>query len=169
MGHIEATHMAELDPFELLPEPLARIQFRGVGRQAFQMEALRRAVGQEFFDDVAAVDRRAIPANHDLARHLPQQVFEKCDPVVRVEGVALAMEVERALGREGAARGEMVARAPLPQDGRVAHRRIRAYHTGQGIEAGFVYEEAGLPLGLRPFLMAGQVCSRQCAMAASSR
>jgi hypothetical protein len=51
----------------------------------------------------------------------------------------------------------------------MADGRRGANHTGQRVEPGFVYEEDVLLLGLRPFLMAGQVPWRQRAMATSSR
>jgi hypothetical protein len=152
-----------------MPEALLRVQLWGIGRQAFQVEALRRAVGQERFDGVAAVDRRAIPDEDHPAGHLPQQVLEKRDHGVSVDGAVLAVEVELALGRDGADSGEMVVGAPLPQNGRLAHRRLGAHDTGQGIESGIVSEEDGLPLGLRPLLRAGQISSRQWAIAASLR
>jgi hypothetical protein len=63
----------------------------------------------------------------------------------------------------------MIAGPPLVQDGRLAHRHIRAHHAGEGIEAGFIDEEDPLLLGLRPLLIAGHVSSRQRASAASSR
>lgn|GEM_PF-1159926 len=169
MWDIEAAQIAQFDPFELLPEAFIRVQLRGIGRQTFQVEALRRAVGQERFDGVAAVDRRAIPDQHHPARHLAQQVFEKRDHVGRVDGAILAMKVELAPGRDGADGGEMIAGVPLPQDRCVAHWCIRAYDAGQGIESRFVYEEDGLLLGLRPLLIAGHLSSRHWAMAVSSR
>jgi hypothetical protein len=61
------------------------------------------------------------------------------------------------------------AAGDLAQDGCLPHRRIGAHHTGQRIEARFVYEEEALLLALCPFLMADQVSSRQWVMAASSR
>jgi hypothetical protein len=36
MRNIEAAHIAELDPFELLPETLARIQLRRIRRHALR-------------------------------------------------------------------------------------------------------------------------------------
>ena len=56
MRNIEAAHITEFDPFELLPEALARIQFRRIRRQALQVKALRRATGQELLDDTTAVN-----------------------------------------------------------------------------------------------------------------
>jgi hypothetical protein len=63
----------------------------------------------------------------------------------------------------------MVAGPPLAHNGRLAHRRIGAHDTGKGINPGLVSEEEALLLGLRPLLIAGQVSSRQQAIAASSR
>jgi hypothetical protein len=40
MCDVKTAHIVQLDPFELLPEALARVQLRGVGRQALQVEAL---------------------------------------------------------------------------------------------------------------------------------
>jgi hypothetical protein len=74
MWDIEAAYIAELNPFELLPEPLARVELRGIGRQALQMEVVR-AVREKLLDGVAAVNGRAIPDDHHPARHLAQQML----------------------------------------------------------------------------------------------
>jgi hypothetical protein len=126
MGDIDATHVAQLNAFELLPEPLARIQFRGIGRQTLHMQPLCCPIREELSDGMATVDGSAIPDDDHAA-------------------------------------------GDLAQDGCLPHRRIGAHHTGQRIEARFVYEEEALLLTLRPFLMADQVSSRQWVMAASSR
>ena len=102
------------------------------------MQALRRAIGQKVPDDLTSMDRRAIPDDHDPARHFAQEVLEKRDDVVRVDGMILAVEVELALGRDGTDGREVVARAPLPQDWSLAHRGVGADDAGQGIEARFV-------------------------------
>ena len=57
MTQVETAHIPQFDPFELLPEALTRVQLRRIGRQAFQAEALGGAIGQEFLDRVATVDR----------------------------------------------------------------------------------------------------------------
>ena len=53
----EAAHLAQLDSLELLPEPLVRVQLRGIGRQTLQVDALRRAVPGEI---LTGVDEAAI-------------------------------------------------------------------------------------------------------------
>jgi hypothetical protein len=101
MGHVEAADMAPLDAFEVLPEPLARVQLRSIAREALQMPALGGAMGEEVSDDLTAMERRAIPDEHHPAGYLAQQMLEKGDDVARVDRVILAVEVACTLGRDG--------------------------------------------------------------------
>jgi hypothetical protein len=98
MPNREAAHISEFDALQVGSEALAGIQFSGIGGEALHTEPLRRAIGQELCDEVTAVDRRAISDNHHLARHLPQQVLEKRDHIVRIDSTVLAVEGELALG-----------------------------------------------------------------------
>ena len=82
MGKIDAAHIPQLNSFELLPEALTRIQVRGIRREPFDVEALRRAIGQELFDHVTAMNRGPIPDQHHAAGHLAQQMLQKGDHVV---------------------------------------------------------------------------------------
>jgi hypothetical protein len=75
MTQIEAAKVTQLYPLQLLPHPLVRIQFGGTSGQALQMESLGRSVGQELFDDTAAVTRGAIPDDDDAAGNLSQDVL----------------------------------------------------------------------------------------------
>jgi hypothetical protein len=68
---------AQIDPFELRPEALPRIQLRGIGGQAFHVHPLRRTIRQESLDRMTAVDRRPIPDNDHAAGHLTQEVFQE--------------------------------------------------------------------------------------------
>ncbi len=169
MTQVETAQIAQLDPFELLPEPLTRIEFGGVCRQAFQVDTLGCPIRQESFDDMAAVDRRAIPENHHPARDLAQQMLEKRDDVCGIERAVLAVEVQLTLGRYRGDGREMVAGVPLPQDGGLADWGVGTHDTREGIKPGLIYEEDGLLLGFRPLLRAGQMSSRQRVIAASSR
>jgi hypothetical protein len=47
MGQIEATHMASLDPFEVGPQPLTRMQLRSIGRELLQVDPVGCAVRQK--------------------------------------------------------------------------------------------------------------------------
>jgi hypothetical protein len=169
MWDIAAADMASFDPFARLPDALARIELRSIARQRFEREAGRCAVREKLPDGVAAVNRGPIPEEPHPARDLAQQVLKKRDHVVRIDRAVLAVAGERTLGREGADGGEMLASVPVPQDRRLPHWRIGTHDTGQGLESRLIEEEDRLLLGLGPLLMAGQVSSRQRAMAASSR
>jgi hypothetical protein len=115
------------------------------------------------------VNRRPISEDHEAAGHLPEHVIEKGDDIGGIDGLAMVMKIQLALGRDGADGRTVVAGPSLPENRCVAHRGIRPDHTGQWIESGFIYEEDALPVGLCPLLRAGYVSSRQRAMAASSR
>ena len=71
----QAAHMPAFDALEVCPETLAGIQFWGIGGEALHLEPWRRASGQELLDEMAAVDRRAIPHDHQRARHLAEQML----------------------------------------------------------------------------------------------
>src|SRR5882724_3144144 len=114
MRQVNTTDVAQLHAFELLPDSLIRVQLRGIGRQALQVQSLCRALGQELLDGVAAVDRRAIPNEHQPARHLPQQVLEESHDVAGIKHMALAMEIQLALRGDRTDGGEMVTAPPLP-------------------------------------------------------
>src|SRR5919198_1041780 len=128
------------------------------------MEAWQRPIRQECLKGMAAVDGRAIPDDHHPARDLPQQMLQG-DHIYRIDGAVLMMKIELALRRDRTEGGDVIAGPPCPQDRRLADRCIGPDDAGQGIAAGFVDKEDGLPLGFRPLLIAGQVWSRPWAMA----
>jgi hypothetical protein len=110
---IQAAHVAQLDSLQLGPEALARIQFRGIRRQALQMDALRRAVREELGDGATAVNRCPIPYDDHLPGDFTPQVLKKGDDVVRIKGTVLVVEVQPPLGRNRGDGRQMIARPPL--------------------------------------------------------
>ena len=76
LRQVKTTQVSQLHAFELLLDALIRVQFGSVSWEAFNVQPLRRAIRQEVFADVTAVNRRAIPDDHYVAGHLAQQVFE---------------------------------------------------------------------------------------------
>ena len=165
----KAADIPELNPLQMCPKSLAGVQFRGIGRQTLHVEPWRRAVTQERFDELTAVNRGPIPDDDHPAGHLPQRVLQKGHYIHRIEGAVLAMEIQPPLWGDGADGREMIASPPLLQDRGLSNRRIGADDAGQRIEPGFIDKKDASPLGLRPLLMAGQVSWRQRAMATSSR
>jgi len=169
MRQIDTADMAELDSLQVCPEALARVQRRGIGGQTLHVESRGRPIGQELFDDVAAVKGRSIPDDDHAAGHLTQEMFQNGDHIRRIAWAVLAGEIPLGLGRAGTDGREVIAGPPRPQDGRVPHWGRAADDARHGIDPGRVYEENGLLLDLRPCLMAGQGSWRPWAMAASSR
>ena len=55
MREVQAAEITQLDPLQVAPEAFARIQLRRIGGQSLEVEALRRAVGQECLDGMAAM------------------------------------------------------------------------------------------------------------------
>jgi hypothetical protein len=165
----QAAHIPELDSCQMSPQALARIQLRGIRRQALSMESFRSARRQELLDRVTAMDRRAILEDHQATSHFAPQMLQKGHDISRVEGRFLAVKVQRTREGDGADGREMSAGPPLLQHGRLAHGGIGPDDAGQGREPRFVYAKDALRLDVCPLLMAGHVSCRQRAMAASSR
>src|ERR671917_2601458 len=108
MRQVNTTDVAQLDPFELLPEALPRVELWGIGWQAFQVDPLRRAIGQKLANDVTAVDRGPIPDQDQAAGYLAQQVLQEGHHVRRAHRVILTLEIQLALRRDGTDRREML-------------------------------------------------------------
>src|SRR5919201_2405765 len=69
---IAATHIAQFDALERVPEPLSWVQLGRVGRQGLEVQTLGRTVGQEVLDDLGTMDGRAIPDDQQLARDVSE-------------------------------------------------------------------------------------------------
>ena len=135
MPQVDTAHIPQLDAFELLPDALGRIELRGIRRQTLQVEALRGPVREELSNGLAAVNGRAIPDDHQPARHLTQQVLQKGHHIRRIQGVVLAVDIPLALGRDRTDGGEVITGPPVPQDRRVPHGGVGAHDARQGIKA----------------------------------
>ena len=114
MTPIATAKVTPLHALKPLPHTLVRVQFRGIGGQALQMESWGRSVGQALCDDTAAVNRGAIPDDTDAAGHLSQEVLSEGDHVCRIDGVVLAVEVECSLRGYRPDGRKMITRPPLP-------------------------------------------------------
>src|SRR5918999_3265744 len=108
MRDVDAAQIAEFYPFELFPQALARIELRRIGREPLQVHPLGRATRQELLDNLTAMNGGAIPDDDHAAGHLAEERLQKGDDISRVHRVILRMEVEFALGRDGADRRQMV-------------------------------------------------------------
>jgi hypothetical protein len=108
----KAAHIPEFDTLQVCPETLAGIQFWGIGGETLDLEPWRGAVGQELLDEVAAVDRCAVPNDHHRARHLAEQMLQERDDIGGIDGLVLAVEIQLARRRYRTDGREVVTRPP---------------------------------------------------------
>ena len=141
MTNGKAAHIPEFDALQVGPQALVGIEFWGVGGEALHsprhndlLEPWRRAIGQELVDEMAAVDRRAVPNDHQRTRHLAEQMLQERDNVGGIDDLVLAVEIELAPRRDRTDGGQMVTGVPLPQNGGLAYRGIGTDDAGQGVE-----------------------------------
>jgi hypothetical protein len=104
MREIDATEISPLAPFQRFPQAFPRLEFGGIRRQALQMHPWGCAIGQAGLADLTAMHGGAIPDDDHTAGNLAEERLQKGDAISRVHRVVLRLEVELALGREGADR-----------------------------------------------------------------
>jgi hypothetical protein len=166
---VPAADVPQLDPLEVIPDALVRVQLRRVAGQLLQADALGPAPGQEVLDRLPAMDRRAVPDHQQLAGDVAEQVPEEADDVRALGGPLPDHHQQPPFGRDAAADRQVVAAQPQAQDRRLPARGVRADEPRQQVEAGFVYPDDGPAFLVSPFLSAGQRSACQAAIAASSR
>lgn len=69
---VAAAAVRELGAFEQVPDALVGIELRRIGRQAFQVQPLRRPRREEVLHRAAAVDGSAVPDYEQRAAYLAQ-------------------------------------------------------------------------------------------------
>src|SRR5690349_7248609 len=82
---IVTADITEFAVLEVAPEPIHRVQFRRIARQAFKLDAPSGARGQEILDHLAAVDRGTIPDHQQLRRDMPQELTQESHDVLTGE------------------------------------------------------------------------------------
>ena len=82
------------------PDVLHRVQFRRVGRQVLRLQAAFLAA-DELLRDFAAVARKPIPNQQDVAINVAEQVFEELDDLRGLDGLFEDLKVEIPEGDTG--------------------------------------------------------------------
>src|SRR5579871_5543176 len=82
----------------MAPHIFNRIEFRRVSGQAFQDEALSGG-GEVILDQETAMNRRAIPKDHDFAGDVPSQVPEKLDDLGAFDAALMDLKVKPPQGQ----------------------------------------------------------------------
>jgi hypothetical protein len=132
-----------------VPEALGRVQLWRVGRQAFEAQAVGRALGEEVLDNLGAVDRRAIPDHQQPAGDLSQQVLEEAHHVRAAQGVVAHLEQDAAGRGHPADERQVIAGEGHVQDGHLPTRGVGADHRRQQVAAGLVDPDDGAPFRYR--------------------
>src|SRR5439155_2500390 len=118
---------------QITPNVFHGIEFGGVGREVFQIEAEMPV--KERFDFSGPVGARAIPDHHEVSRQLAEQLQEKVQGSIRVDvlvGVQTEVEVKSvASGRHGQrahTRDLLTGPAALIENGDRKSTRLNSSH-----------------------------------------
>jgi len=152
---------------EMAPHIFDRIEFRRVSGQAFQNHAPSGG-GDVILDQQTAMDRRAIPKDHDFAGDVPSQVPEKLDDLWAFDAALMDLKVKPPQG-QAANDGKA-----FPVEGFMEHWSLPARCPGAnasraGAQPAFIDENDGSSLLAGLFFKAGQSTRCQRRMAFSSR
>jgi len=155
-----------------LPDALVRVELRGVGGEAVEMEPGK--AGLECADGFAAVDRAVVPDHDHGAAEMAEQIPEEGAHFRVLEVLGGEQEVEAAAPAAGTHReaGEdRDALAPLavPEQRRLPPRRPGPAHARDQEELPLVDEDEVGPQPRGFFLMRGQVSRFQSSMRSSLR
>src|ERR1041385_2891974 len=168
-SEIMATDVSQLNMLQVVPDPFVRVQVWGIRRQLLQIEPNSSTLCQESLDCSIPMDWRSIPDHQHLALDVAQQVFQEARYIYPIESPLLPCHQQLSLLSYPADYCQMIPRQWYMQDRCLSKRRISAHHSGQQVEASFVYPHDSLPSCSRFFLRAGQRLVYQAAIAASSR
>lgn len=169
MGEVLAAAIAQLHALEVVPAALIRVEVRGLAGELLQADAVGTALGQEVLDRLAAMDRRAIPDDQELAGDVAQQMRQETHDVRAFVGALLDQHEESSRWRDAADDRQVISGQGQPEDGGLPTGSVGPDRTGEQVEARFVDPDDGPPLLVRPFFRAGHRSVRQASIAASVR
>jgi hypothetical protein len=76
---ISTTDIAQLHPFEVIPNALVRVKIRSRAGKLFQMQAFSRSSLEKVLDLLTTMNRRAIPDEQDRPLDLAQEHAQEAD------------------------------------------------------------------------------------------
>ena len=155
-----------------LPDPLVRVELRGVAREAVEVEPGEGT--HHLTDGFAAVDRPVVPDHHHRAAQVPQQVAERLADlrvldVLRMQAKVEAQTPPARADRDARDRRDPLAALAVMEKWRATARDPGPLHTRDQEEAGVVDEDE---VGAQPravFVMPGHVFFFQRSIRSSSR
>ena len=160
--------------FRVGPECFNRIEFRGIGREVFEVEV--SSVGQVRLRERGTVSLKSIPQQNDGSAKVPLQLSQdrhdhgivnrivRPQEMVAIEPAPVRRDADHADRRDAALMLEL-----MPQDRPMSPRRPGALDRWQHQKATFVPENDHRALPVRFFLMRGQSHCCQCSISAAFR
>lgn len=159
--------VGDLVGLEVAPHVFGGVEFRGVSRQAFDLEAPRGA-GYIVPHQRATVDAGAVPEDQQLAGKVTLEVAEELHDLGSLDASGVDLEVEAQEGQSANDR-EALPVEGLLEHGRLAPRGPGARPGGPRAQAALVDEDDQPALAAGFFFSAGQRTCFQWPMAGSSR
>jgi hypothetical protein len=136
------------------PDVLHRVQLRGIGRQIFELQATF-LVADESLGGQTPVGRKPVPDQQDVAIDVAEQVFQKLNNLLGLNGLFEDLKVEVPEGDAGD------DRQCFPVEVKLQDRRLPAWCPGASpmrplAQSAFVGEDDRAALFLSFFLISGQ-------------
>jgi hypothetical protein len=169
MGEVLTADIAQFDALEVVPDALVRVEVRGIAGELLEADAAGAALSQEVLDRLAAMDRRAVPNDQQLAGDVAQQMLEEAHDIRARVGVILHEHEQPSGWRDAADDRQVVATQREAEDWRLPARGVGPDRAREQIEARFVDPDDGPSLLVSPFFRAGQRSVRHASITASFR
>jgi hypothetical protein len=166
---VETTNVLEFDALEEIPDVFLRVEFWGIRRQAFQMDAFGSAFCQESFDRLRAMNGGPIPNDEQVARDLALEQLQEAHDIGSLVGMVSDLHAEPSFRSDASNGREVIVGQFHRQDRCLAYRRIRAHRHGHQVKRGLIYKDNRTRFVFGLFFNASQRSSFQALMAASSR
>jgi len=149
------------------PDVFDRIEFRGVGGQALQVDAAV-LLGDVVPNQPAAVRRQTIPDDGEQAADVLLEMFEKFDDLRGLDAAGEKSEIEIPNG------DACYGRKTVPVEGILQHWSLTTRRPGSDpmrplAQSAFIHKDEGAALLECFFLIFGQISRFHCKMAGSSR
>jgi hypothetical protein len=166
---VKTTNILEFDPLEQVPNTFLRIQLRRISRQLFEMNALGTSFAQEVFDGLTAMNRSSVPDHQQVSGDLTGQQLQEANHIGALVRMILHLHKRPAFWSNTAHRREVITGQLESEHRRLTHGSIGVDGHGKQIKSRLIYKDDGPLFLLGFFFNAGQRCSFQAAIAASSR
>ena len=153
--------------FPVTPEVLHRVEFRGIGREAFHPDFTVQTA-QVFPHEAAAVGGHAVPDDEQLALHVTLKVFQEVDHLLGLDRTRVEAKVKVPPRQPGDGRELLPVEVEL-QDRGLPFGTPCAHPMRLLAQTALVDEEEGTPFFFGFFLMRGHSTRFQRAISSSLR